>query len=333
VNKDIYHILSGHFRGQLSERDKNILQSWLVQSEDNKRLLEELEQVWKITGELRFDLIPDVEEEWENFVKEINKPADKSKSVIERQIKLRQLLKIAAVLIPLILASTAGFFYVKNKPSELAVIHTGNEKKECILPDGSSVWVNHTSTFTYPKKFRGKERTVKLEGEAFFDVAKSKTPFIISTEHTRIIVVGTAFNVRSYVQENNTEVIVSRGKVIFENKSRPHDKTYLEAGERGICDNSSAEIRKETVTDFNLIGWKDDQLTFQNTSVSEIQPIISRYFNVRMQVSSSLEKCRFTGDFQKPSLDEILDVLSVSLGASYQVINDTVFLTGQGCTQ
>ena len=332
MNKDIYHIISDYFRGHITTADNVVLQSWLDESEENKKLLTELEQVWKITGELSFELKPDVEEEWEYFVKERNKPATSLEIIPERRITRKQFLKIAAVLIPAILVLSVGFFYLKGKPGRLAVIYTSTEKEKCILSDGTTVWINHNSTFTYPKNFRGSKREVRLEGEAFFDVAESQIPFAIVTEKTRILVVGTAFNVRAYQHENNTEVLVSRGKVIFENRSKPGEKTLLTAGERGIYSSSSEELRKETVSDYNLIGWKDDQLSFHDTPLDQIQLVLTRYFDIPVQVSPTMKKCRFTGDFQKPALDEVLNVLSVSLGASFHVKNDTVFLSGQGCS-
>lgn len=333
MDKNIYHIASDYFGGRISESDLNFLQSWLTQSPDNKMLLDELEQIWKMTGELNFNLTPDVEAEWNKFIKKRNKPGNDNIFKIDKQIKFRKFLKIAAVVIPALLVLSIGFFYLKNKSktTEWVTINTTNEKKECLLFDGTKVWVNRHSTFIYPNKFSKDERVVKLEGEAFFEVVKGNAPFTIGTEKTRIIVIGTAFNVRAYQKEKNTEVIVSKGKVMFEEKSQHLQKAILLPGDKGIYNESTEKISRETVTDYNLLGWKDDRLSFRNTSLNEIQSIITRYFDIHVQVSPSMGQCKFTGDFKKPALNEMLDVISVSLGASYQVKNDTVFLKGQGC--
>ncbi len=50
------------------------------------------------------------------------------------------------------------------------------------LPDGTQVWLNASSSITYPTVFGGKDREVKITGEVYFDVAKDKTkPFHVKT--------------------------------------------------------------------------------------------------------------------------------------------------------
>jgi transmembrane sensor len=333
VDKDIYHIASDYFSGRISERDFDALQEWLAQSPEHKLLLEELEKVWKLTGKLSFDMSPDVDMEWERFVQDRDNPVSNELFKSSRQIGFTWYLRIAAVLIPVALILSIGYFFLKNKniQANQIAIHAGNEKKICILSDGTQVWINRQSSITYPSKFSDSERVVQLEGEAYFDVVKGKGTFKIITGKTAVVVLGTAFNVRAYQQEKFTEVIVSRGKVLFEEKSLHQQKTLLLAGDQGTFDEASKKITKKIVGDSNLLGWKDDKLSFHNAPLNEIQFILKRYFNVPMQFSPSMLQCRFTGDFHKPALDEVLKVMTVTLGASYSIKNDTIFLNGKGC--
>ena len=66
-----------------------------------------------------------------------------------------------------------------------------------VLPDGSRVWLNARSSLIYPNKFlTGQPRKVKLNGEAYFEVAHDKSrPFIVETEKVQTRVLGTSFNV------------------------------------------------------------------------------------------------------------------------------------------
>src|SRR4029078_631833 len=87
-------------------------------------------------------------------------------------------------------------------------------KSKVQLPDGTQVWLNADSRIAYNEKFQGNLREVTLEGEAYFDVVRDeKRPFVIHTAAIDIKVLGTAFNVRSYANEKNTETSLIRGSI------------------------------------------------------------------------------------------------------------------------
>jgi ferric-dicitrate binding protein FerR (iron transport regulator) len=332
VDKNIYHIASDYFSGRISESDLSSLQSWLAESPDNKALLNELKKVWELTGELSFELKPNVDAEWNRFLVEKERKNIKNVRTILKQVEFRKILKIAAVVIPALIIFSVVLINItgKDKSSELISIHTNNEKKECILADGTKVLINANSHFEYPLEFSDNKRVVKLNGEAFFEVVKEKSPFKIITEKTQVIVVGTEFNIRAFGQEKSTEVFVKKGIVIFE-ELKSNKNTTLLAGEKGIYNEQTKELSKEKITDFNAIGWKEGKLNFQDTPLSDIETILTRYFNVKVQVAPSLKQCKFTGEFTEARLDDILKVISISLGSTYQKRNDTVYIEGKGC--
>ena len=101
---------------------------------------------------------------------------------------------------------------IPSKSVNNTVSTKGSYKASINLPDGSKVWLNGDSKITYDGDFQGKTREVHLSGEAFFDVAKDKTrPFIIHTRTINLKVLGTAFNVRSYDNEKETETALVHG--------------------------------------------------------------------------------------------------------------------------
>jgi len=83
-------------------------------------------------------------------------------------------------------------------------------------------------------------------------------------------------------------------------KGQRGQKALLMAGDKGIYNESSEKIIKEKLRDFNLVGWKEDRLSFSNTPLSEIGSILNRYFEVNVVVLPSMGQCEFTGDFKKP---------------------------------
>ncbi len=331
MNKDIYNIVSDYFRGQVSDKDNTYLQEWIAESPENEEVYKELERVWKITGEPFAKLTPDVDAEWEQFVREKEKATNENIFKNEKSLNLRKYLKVAAMVIPAFLILSATLYYFnREKRTEELVIVTTTEKKKCILSDSSGVWVNCNSTFIYPATFEKNERVVELKGEAFFDVAKGEAPFIIKTRNTQITVMGTAFNIRAIEQEKFIEVVVNHGTVVFASTSSKKE-IVLKAGEMGTFDEQTKLIKKGKVTNDNASGWKDEQLSFQDTPLIEIEEILARYFDINMQVDSSMKQCKFTGEFKHPKLEELLDVISLTLGSNYKIHNDTIFIKGQGC--
>ena len=83
------------------------------------------------------------------------------------------------------------------------------------LPDGSSVWLNAASSLTYPIAFsNGKKRIVELKGEAYFEVAKDKLhPFVVKTARQEVEVLGTSFNINSYLDEPTVKTTLLEGNV------------------------------------------------------------------------------------------------------------------------
>src|SRR5690606_15066526 len=89
------------------------------------------------------------------------------------------------------------------------------KRMKLILSDSSIVHINSGTRLKYPVKFlKNKDRKVFLEGEAFFEVSKSKTAsFIVNTDNIDIRVLGTRFNVSSYANDNSVYTVLVEGSV------------------------------------------------------------------------------------------------------------------------
>ena len=108
--------------------------------------------------------------------------------------------------------------------------------KDCkvTLPDGSQVWLNAESKISFPDKFIGKERKVRIEGEAFFQVVKdTKHPFIVSTDFFSTTVHGTSFNVDAYSAKTASVTLVTGSVTV---RPTNGEETMIEPGEMAICD-------------------------------------------------------------------------------------------------
>jgi transmembrane sensor len=206
---------------------------------------------------------------------------------------------------------------------------TGNVVKEISLADGSSVTINKNSVIESASDFKS-NRTVRLNGEAYFDVAKDKKyPFSVLFSDYRLVVVGTKFNIRNIESENFSEVTVKEGIVRVSDLKHKFEKE-LHAGDQLILSEGAAPVICR-VDAANFISWKTGVLNFDKARMEEVVTIVSRKFNKEIDLASELKNCRFTGDLQDLSFEEALQIITMSTSSKVEKSESKLFITGKGC--
>ncbi|MEJ6980612.1 FecR domain-containing protein [Pedobacter sp. P351] len=176
---------------------------------------------------------------------------------------------------------------------------------ELVLPDGSKVWLNSDSKLTFPVVFSGKDRTVELEGEAYFEVAKNKKkPFRVSANGTEVKVLGTSFNVKAYHNEEHVSTTLLEGSVTVANSKQ---SKMLVPGQQSISYKGRSEIDIAQINAEEAIAWKSGYFIFDNQDIKSIMTIISRWYDVEVEYNLSSNDDRFVGTFSRSvNLSEIL---------------------------
>jgi transmembrane sensor len=238
------------------------------------------------------------------------------------------------------------------KPINNTVSTKVGDKANINLPDGSKVWLNGDSKITYVQDFQNNTREVYLSGEAFFDVAKDKTkPFIIHTRTIKLKVLGTAFNVRSYDNEKETETALVHGSVEVTITNRPDQKILLKPGEKLLVKNIPVDSLSKTektkpdeetpiavLTNMHYYGddsssvetsWTKNQLVFNDEPLDKIALNLERWFNVKVTiVNESLKKEEYTGTIEEDDkLVDFLEALKLVSGFSYSVKDREVIIS------
>ncbi|MEL4308648.1 FecR family protein [Joostella sp. CR20] len=196
-----------------------------------------------------------------------------------------------------------------------------------VLPDGSKVWLNSNSTLTYPEIFTEDTRTVKLEGEAYFDVVKNKGKFVVKTQHQNVTVLGTSFNVSAYKQDNYFSSTLVEGKI--ELSSEETEAVILTPGTRGYLKfDSNKKVFVSKVDVRNYSSWKDGIFYFDNEKLPVILKKIGRWygFDVAFEDEKAIDNILFTGVFKKDApIKDLLEMIRKTSGIAYQVeeINET----------
>jgi ferric-dicitrate binding protein FerR (iron transport regulator) len=142
-----------------------------------------------------------------------------------------------------------------------------------VLSDGTKVWLNAESSITYPIAFNGKERSVKITGEAYFEVVHNTVqPFKVEVKGQTIEDIGTAFNINAYDDEPNMKTTLISGSV------KINSSTVLHPGQQAI--QSGPAIRVKDVDTEGAIAWKNGYFLFDYESLESIMRRISRWYNV-----------------------------------------------------
>ncbi len=178
------------------------------------------------------------------------------------------------------------------------------------LPDGSKVWINSMSKLKYPVRFHDDERTVELDGEAYFEIAKdnkadgSRKPFKVISGNQTIEVLGTHFNVRSYEDENLVKTTLLEGavKVHFQALAK-----VLKPGEQAAYSKPDNSVAISEVNPEDVIAWKEGYFSFKDIDVVAFMNDLKRWYDIDVEYKGELKSKRISGTFSRSkNLSELL---------------------------
>jgi ferric-dicitrate binding protein FerR (iron transport regulator) len=166
---------------------------------------------------------------------------------------------------------------------------------QVILPDGSKVWLNAASSLRFPTRFEGKERSVELTGEAYFEVAKNNSmPFRVKLPGNGmdVQVLGTEFDVMAYANELSSNTTLVSGKVNVVSKGAVR---ALEPGTQAILDNQTKAMRVADANVEQVVAWKNGLFRFRETGIRELMRQVERWYNVQVVYETEGKDQDFTG--------------------------------------
>ena len=191
------------------------------------------------------------------------------------------------------------------------------------LEDGSVVKLNAGSELSYPSSFANMNtRRVVLKGEAFFEIAKNPVkPFVVETYEIYTQVYGTVFNISSYEEDDNVEVVLVEGSVGVgdEHSYKEENLTMLKPSQK--ITNSRILKNSSLIEDVDVapyISWVEGGLTFENEKMPKIIKKLERRFNVQIiNENEKLSKRQFTGVFDTENIESILKTIQIHTDFKY----------------
>jgi len=240
----------------------------------------------------------------------------------------------------------AAWLYTKPVPVKVASTNEISAPERGIskvkLPDGTLVWLNSGSKLTYNNDFGKDIREVHLTGEAFFDVVKDIAhPFVVNTETMLLKVLGTAFNVRSYKDEEVTETSLVHGKIQVTLLNNSDKEITLKPLEKLVVNNKAyrekGKVKEALDDDLPLISlnyihvaakdtlpsealWVENRLAFDAESFEQVAKRLERWYSVDITIKNpELKRLKFTGRFRDESLRDALKALQASSDFNFSI--------------
>lgn len=329
-------VLKRYIKGESTESERRSVIDWIEENEENAKIFNSMKADWIFTH------LPNRETS-DCVVKKIKKRIRPSISLFD------SLVKIAAVLlIPIIAYSVCQYFSFRDRienmqePSNTiastipvqnrsTIDYTVNSGVKGIveLPDGSKVWLNSKSHLKAPSEFDSIFRMVELNGEGYFIVVSNKKwPMYVKTsKDITVKVTGTEFNLSSYENDSELKITLVSGNVtlIKERTKQVYAVNTME--ELVIPDDVKVKSHRGTADIHINTSWKDGDLVFENTPMSEVIKKIERWYGVNITINNpDILTYFFTANFNSESITQVLELLKITSNIRYSINKNNVRL-------
>jgi len=308
-------IIIKYLNGEATADEKHQMLSWLKEDVENKKIFSEIRDIW-IASVSSAISDHEVHNAFSRFEQNIRSREQKS-----IKYSRKPFLHIAASLAIIIVCTLGGYFLGKqgfyiNSGENLLVMNQvimGNESKGTVtLPDGTTVWLNANSKINYPEEFPQDIRKVKLEGEAYFNVAhNAKAPFIVESGQMEINVLGTQFDVKNYADQLYSATTLLSGKVKV--RFSPGSEFISLAPNQTVTfdkQNNTFDIRQVEAKDYII--WTNDKIVFSNELLSDILYKIEKWYNIEITCAEDvLLSQRLSFTIRKETKEEIFKTLEL----------------------
>lgn len=298
-------LLYKFFAGTATLEEKECIMRWMESSPDNKTVF---------LTERKFYNAVLLNGEPEKVREE------KYKKQLRIHSRLMQFLRMAAMIL---LAFGLGYLAPDKKTDEPVAMQTiAVPAGQCVnltLPDGSNIWLNAQTTIQYPVSFNKHDRRVKLDGEAYFEVAKDKKrPFIVHTKECSVEVLGTKFNVDAYSKRDKFETVLMEGSVRVSMHQDPSEVIFLKPHTKVYRSNGKLLTRK--MDNYERYRWKEGLICFRDEPFEIVMEDFEKFYGVKIIVNNrKVTKYLYTGKFkQTDGIEYALSLLQKNIHFTYQ---------------
>lgn len=310
MENKIDHIIARVLGGEASSEDFLCLSQWLNEDKKNQEEFCLLKSYWDAEVSLNHSILPALSME-------------KLQQKIARQHKQagrKQLWKYAVPLAASIaLLLTLSIHYLRPEAAtpnvEYYTYLTNDNKTDLTMDDGTKIVLNKHSRLTYSSDYGTDRRSIKLEGEAFFEVAKDTLhPFCVETGNTSITVLGTVFNVKNEIGSDEIAATLIEGSICF---NAQEQKVILKPGQQLTFNETTKDIGVKPVDTEKYTSWKYGLLKYKSVPFAELIAELKHIYKVEIRIENQQltdPSIVVSGAFsEEQNIEEILTVIANSL--------------------
>ena len=310
------HIVDRLQEGEKFSISNPKLEEWQKANPENKIEFGKYQKIWTATADVVKLNKFDSEKAWNQVDSKLE----------TRKTRIRQLKNIAllvsgmAATLLIFLSLTFYTDLFSTSGATIAMTTTYGSRSEVVLPDGSIVKLNAGSNLEYHFDKVSQTREVDFSGEAFFEVSKSKKPFVIQTaDGLKVKVLGTKFNLSTYPEDRMAQTALFEGKVeLSQNGSTP---LILKPGEMASLDKKSNEIKYAEGEISHTTSWMQNKLYMENMSLRDVCTKLERWYDVKITLSDDQlgEKIHYTGVLKEQTVLDVLNALCRLSSIKYEL--------------
>lgn len=339
-------LLAKYLAKECSRKEQAQVEEWIARDEKNKKLMSSFENIWRIAKEesYLYQHMFNSEIDWATLKSRIEDNFPEKELSLHKKSKMSQYksawsvaLRVAAVFLAAILLGVLSYQNFYTQPAEIVepvlreISMSKGHRGNITLSDGTKVHINSDSKIKIPSVFENDKRVIHLEGQAYLDVVKNPNkPFIVHANGATVLVLGTSFSVKSYPGEKTIETVVEEGMVSLRAEGEKFENgVILTAGKLGRLNTIDKEITTHEVEDMDLyLSWKKGYLKFHETAMSEVAKQLERKYDIDIEFNSEdIEDLHLTAELKSRSMENVLEVISMSLNLQYSVKNDKVIFS------
>lgn len=306
MDKIEYHI-ARLFSGEAAAEDVLAVSDWLNENAGHRLEFQLLENYWNA----QVEAVPGPDSA------SFERVLDKVKAQAYRKRFMRRLYLFASSVAAVLLFVFAAFFIYNDSSHECCEYYTylaGDSKSEITLDDGTRVILNKHSRLTCSSFYGTDKRAVRLDGEAFFKVMPDKErPFEVEMEESKIIVLGTTFDVRAFTGQDVITATLLEGSIRFES---PRQQVVISPDQQLTYNKKGANITIEAVDANYETSWKDNLVQYKSVRLKELVKELEVAYHVRIVLpkDTKIAMQQVSGTFtERQKIEEVLDIITRSL--------------------
>lgn len=326
-------LLDRFMRGETSPEEEQLLLEWFRNSSSRNEILEFYQQRWIEASE---DELPaEIQGRMYLRIKERMLEIENSHREEERKIfKLRSsfsrfLPYVATILLCIGISFSSYLYTQKDLPitSEYIVSAEKGQRASVTLPDGTKVWLNSHTVLRYKSDYGVKERNVFLNGEAYFEVSKDKEHrFVVDAGEMEVEALGTSFNVKAYREDKSIVATLYNGSI---QATGGEHSIILLPDQQVLFNRENRQLKVERPDNIAYSRmWRDNELAFKGETLYDIAMRLNRIYNVQIEFKSEkIKQYRFSGVIKNNSLDNVIEIISLTAPILYEAKEDTIILS------